>query len=75
MVTSGVLWFGGDILAQLLERRLDGDGGATAISGALMPLLLLLLLLVVQSVRLPALLQMWPRWIGTGHGYRPFTRH
>ena len=33
MVTSGVLWFGGDILAQLLERRLDGDGGATAISG------------------------------------------
>ena len=33
MVTSGVLWFGGDVLAQLLERRLDGDGGVTAISG------------------------------------------
>ena len=27
MVTSGVLWFGGDVVAQILERRLDGDGG------------------------------------------------
>jgi len=33
MVTSGVLWFSGDILAQLLERRFDAGGDAAAISG------------------------------------------
>ena len=36
MVTSGVLWFGGDVVAQILERRLEGDGGdvAATASGA-----------------------------------------
>ena len=34
MVTSGVLWASGDILAQYLERRFDGGGGdAAAVSG------------------------------------------
>ena len=34
MATSGALWLGGDILAQLLERRLDGHAGAVDRSAA-----------------------------------------